>query len=302
MNSSKSATILGYQILVDVWNHPANSNRKVRSLYQALAWQVHKRLIRSDKRITFHGLSLHCPPSNHSASRAIYFSQYPDYREMKFIEKFLRDGDQFIDIGANIGLYSLLALSCVGPHGHVHSIEPNSTLSALLQKTKRANELKNWSIHQVAVGEHNGATTLANTGDDCTSHIDPDRKKSNSAEVEIVALQDYLPKEPYTMIKLDIEGYEPFAIRGMRDWLVQESPPVLQLELAGYSNKYGISSDQFIGELEQLGYFLAVYCPNTNRLIKTNKPWEIPSDNVLAIHSRSESFVLERISGECVAI
>ena len=298
MSSLKSVAMLAYRVIVDIWNHPANANRKIRSLSQAVVWQAQKRFLKSDKLINFHGMLLFCPADNHSASRAIYFYQYPDYGEMKFIEKLLRNGDQFIDVGANIGLYSLLALSCIGTDGRVHSMEPNPTLFNLLQKTKRTNELENWSIHQVAIGEYNDRTTLTNTGDDCTNHIASGEEIVGSTQVEIVALQDYFSTESFTMIKLDIEGYEPFAIRGMRKWLLLGKPPVILLEIAGYSKRYGITSDELISEIEELGYFLAVYCPDTNKLVKTNRPWDIPVDNILAIHAQSEAWVLDRISGK----
>jgi len=283
-------------ILRAVWNHPSNKNHRIKALLKAINWQIRKRTWYSKNEIIFHGLILQCPPNNHSASRAVYFSDYPDYWEMKFIQHYLRPGDHFVDVGANIGLYTLLALSCVGTTGQTHSFEPDPNIAEILKGTLSRNNIDNGSVHQVAVGESPGETVLTNEGDDCTNHIDPNIVSKNQTNIDIVCLQDYLPEYKYVMLKLDIEGYEPFAIRGIHKWMQKGTPPVLQIEIAGYSERYGIKSDAFIRELQALGYFIAVYSPTTGTLEKTNRPWDIPVDNVLAIHAESESFVMDRIN------
>ena len=69
-------------------------------------------------------MTLRCYPDSPSASAMIYCHDSPDFHEMNFIRRYLRAGDTFLDIGANIGVYSLLAASRVGPSGRVVAFEP----------------------------------------------------------------------------------------------------------------------------------------------------------------------------------
>ncbi len=289
-------------LLTDIWTHPANRQARVAAVVRAMKWQAYKRIMRSHIDLPYHGLKLRCQPESHSASRAIYFSGLPDYPEMRFIQDYLKPGDTFIDIGANVGLYTLLALSIVGKTGHVHAFEPNASTAKLFSESIRLNAAQNVTLHQVAVGEQNANVAFESTGDNCTAHVDPDQSPTNvdSEQVEIVRLDDYLPKSEFAMAKLDIEGFEPFALRGAKQLLTAGNPPVLQVEMAGYSKRYGVNTSEFIKELAEVGYFTAVYNPENRTLFETTTPWEIPTENVLAISRQRESFVKERLQSRSI--
>jgi len=284
-------------LLTSIWNHPANRNRRLMALIHALKWQCSKRLSGRSSDITFHGLTLRCYPNSHSASRAIYFHGYPDFHEMRFIKDYLRPGDIFIDVGANVGLYTLLAMSIVQPHGHVHSFEPGALTFQRLQQVLDLNQLTSVTSHNMAVSDTNGTVAFNNTLDDCTAHIEAE-SLDNSAllSVPVVRLDTHLPDVPYAMIKLDIEGHEPFALRGASTWLKNGNPPVIQIEMAGYSKRYGITTSEFIQELRDCGYLTAVYSADAHRLEWTERPWEVPTDNVLAVFENHKQFVDHRIA------
>ena len=284
------------KLLSDIWKHPANRKSRFTTLSASIRWQCSKRISSGFTDIPYHGLKLRCYPDSHSASTAIYFSGLPDYREMQFMIDYLRPGDGFIDVGANVGLYTLLARSVIGPFGFVHTFEPNENTAAKLVENLELNDLTNCFVHNVAAANETGRSTFVLTADDCTAHIDPlTSSEEETMQIETVRLEEHLPDVPYAMVKLDIEGYEPFALRGAKKWLTQGNPPVLQIEMGGYSKQYGIATHDFIAELEQLGYFTAIYCPETKRLIETDRPWEIPVYNVLAICRDRKSFVFNRI-------
>jgi hypothetical protein len=94
-------------------------------------------------------------------------------------------------------------------------------------------------------------------GDDCTSHIVASLIDAET-QIPIDRLDRLLVDIPYSMMKLDIEGYEPFAIRGASLWTKNQNPPVMIVEMSGYSKQYGISTSDFIMELDQIGYFTAI--------------------------------------------
>lgn len=285
------------KLVSEILKHPANQSSPVSLLTRAVYWQLYKRLTGRAKDISYHGLTLRCYPDSHSASRAIYFSGLPDYREMRFILDYLRPGDKFIDAGANIGLYTLLALSVVGSTGHVHAFEPNRGTANRLLETLRLNQVNNVTVHQMGLSDAPGTVDFNLTLDECTAHISACSSSSTSGTViDVARLDEQLDDSQYAMAKFDIEGYEPFAIRGTGRWLRNGNPPVMQIEAAGYSNRYGVSTEEIIAELHRFGYFTAVYCPDTFSLKRTNCPWQIPVDNILAISEKYESFVMQRLS------
>ena len=281
--------------LKDIWNHPANRHGRVKALMRAVHWQLSKRLTGRPLDIAYHGMLLRCHVHNHSASRAIYFSGLPDYREMQFMVDYLRPGDVFIDAGANIGLYTLLALSVVRDTGYVHAFEPNPVVADMLRESLDLNACSNVTVHQVGLADVEGQADFSTTDDDCTSHIVASSQGSTGTQIPITRLDKILDDTPYAMAKFDIEGYEPFAIRGASQWTNSNNPPVMLIEMAGYSKQHGISTADFIEELDQLGYFTAVYDPDRRELQATTRPWEIPVDNVLAIAKDRLEYVQDRL-------
>ena len=282
------------KLINEIVSHPANRNMRANALMRALYWQFSKRLTGQSRDIAYHGKLLRCHPTSHSASRAIYFSCLPDYWEMRFILDFLRPGDTFIDAGANIGLFTLLALSVVGEKGHVHAFEPNPLVSAMLRESLALNAADNVTVHDIGLSDVEGSAAFYTDGDDCTSHIVASLSGAEN-QIQVNRLDRLLVDIPYAMMKLDIEGYEPFAIRGASLWTKTQNPPVMLVEMSGYSKQYGISTSDFIEELDRIGYFTAVYDPDSREIRKTKKPWEVPVDNVLAIAKDRMAFVVDRL-------
>jgi hypothetical protein len=278
----------------EIVSHPANEKARVNALIRAMYWQCSRRLTGQPQNINYHGKLLRCHPTSHSASQAIYFSCLPAYWEMRFMLDFLRPGDTFIDAGANIGLFTLLALSVVGNKGHVHAFEPNPLVAAMLRESLALNAADNVTVHEIGLSDVEGSAAFDMGGDDCTSHIVASLIDAET-QIPIDRLDRLLVDIPYSMMKLDIEGYEPFAIRGASLWTKNQNPPVMIVEMSGYSKQYGISTSDFIKELDQIGYFTAIYNPESREIRRTKEPWKVPVDNVLAIAEERLDFVMDRL-------
>ena len=101
------------KIIRYIWFHPNNRKKQFLSLYKFFGWQLYKRITHRHLDIQLlNNLKLRCYPDSQSASAAIYCGLY-DYDEMIFLLRYLRDEDSFLDIGANIGIYTLLAASII---------------------------------------------------------------------------------------------------------------------------------------------------------------------------------------------
>ncbi len=284
------------QLLSDIWNHPANRNARLQALGRAIHWQFHQRVLQRSVEILFHGLKLRCPPGNHSGSRAIYFSGLPDYPEMRFMQHYLRPGDRFIDAGANLGLYTFLALSIVGAGGFVGAFEPNANMASRLLENLRRNNIGNAKVHTLALSDHDGHARFDPTQDDCLGHVVAADASERGGEVPARRLDTLLTDVPYAMAKFDIEGYEPQAIRGAGRWLEQHNPPVMLVEMGGFSNRHGITTAAFVDDLASRGYHCASYDLDERRLIPTPRPWETRGDNVIVYAGRKRDEIEARLA------
>lgn len=272
--------------LRNIATHPANRGRALTAVARYLSWQVSKRLGTQYWDVPFHGLTLRCHRDSHSASAAMYFSGMPDFREMRFMQRYLRPGDTFLDIGANVGVYTLLAAALVGASGAVHAFEPGSATAARLRENIDLNGLRQVTVHQLALSDQDGSALLDDGRDDCVASLVPHGGGASAAgqvTVRCATLDALMPDSQAAMAKLDVEGAEPLIIRGARGLLSRGIPPVMQIEMDGYCRKFGIETHHFIAELADQGYDTGYYDDSANRIVYTQRPWEQRIVNVLAV-------------------
>lgn len=279
-------------LLIRIWRHPANHGRRALSLLSGVVWQFWKRGVGKPVFVSYHGNRLLAHPASHQASAAIYFWGLPDFWEISFVRDYLRPGDLFIDVGSNIGLYSLRASSLVGPNGAVHAFEPGAFSKECLERSIERSGIENIVVHAETAGESAHAAVLQ--GNDATASVAGVGEDGRG--VPVVRLDEVLTDVRYAMAKFDIEGYEPFALRGMRGMLERGNPEVLLVEVAGYSKRYGITSDALLGEIRGWGYSTFTYEPAERKIVAVERPWEQHLQNVLCVFDSTRSKVERRVS------
>jgi FkbM family methyltransferase len=291
-----SGLAIGAGIAGAIWRHPASRRRRVRRLANFLAWQFVKRVFKRPVVIRFHNQRLKCYPDSTSTSAALYFSGYPDYWEMKFLQAYLRPGDHFLDVGANTGVYSILASAYIGPAGHIDAFEPVERTAARIEEQAALNGLDHLRVHRFAVCDADGELEFGYSGSDAMMHLQRTGEHAQDAlRVSSIRLDTFEPYAQYALGKMDIEGAEPLALAGAQERLRQANPPVWLLELAGYSTLYGVSSDEVVQRLAEAGFECAVFNPETATLEYTSKPWLLGVQNVLAVSSAHRDFVARRL-------
>jgi FkbM family methyltransferase len=185
----------------------------------------------------------------------------------------LAPGMTVLDVGANVGQFTLVAARRLGPTGRVHAFEPTPELVAHVLSNLELNGLDNVVVNEVAVSDATGHAVLhlVEADDPGVNSIVNRSPGARTLEVPTVSLDDYLAERgvgPVDVIKIDIEGAEMPALRGARDLLTGDDSPVLVLEFhpttLGYS---GHSPDDLLGLLNSNGYAfypIAVYSLHTH--------------------------------------
>jgi len=153
------------------------------------------------------------------------------------VASMLKEGDVFVDIGANIGYFTLLAAKIVGPKGHVHAFEPIIGNLELLAKSLEENAFQNVTIYPYAVAEERTTFQLELSGSDSNSRV-LDLSESSADEDELELIVEAYPLDELLkdcsridIIKMDIEGAEARAWSGMKE-IVQRFKPAIFLEFS----------------------------------------------------------------------
>ncbi len=140
-------------------------------------------------------------------------------RNMSYLKKIVMPGQIVVDVGANIGIYSVVLAKWVGKQGHVFAFEPAPDNIKLLRKTIKLNQFDNITITQKAISNKPGIASFYLV-DGISSHSLMDYGKSiDKIDVEVETLdnffQDY--EKPIDFIKIDAEGYDFKVILGMQN-------------------------------------------------------------------------------------
>ncbi len=159
-----------------------------------------------------------------------------------FVLKTIKRNDLVIDLGANIGYYTLIFAKLVGENGLVLAFEPELSNFNILKKNVRENGYKNTIPENMAISNKSGKFELylskTNTG---SNRMFESKIEDNDwvQEVEVKTLDEYLKlasiKKDISFIKMDIEGSEYFALEGMSRVLNTNTNLKIMLEYAPFA-------------------------------------------------------------------
>jgi FkbM family methyltransferase len=184
--------------------------------------------------------------------------------EMHFLPvfcSFLRANSVVLDIGANFGLYTAISSSFVKDYGRLYAFEANPHTFELLKRTLYANRLTQ-NPNVVAVNALVGAATGRGTlhyvpeflGGASMTDIGQGGAAKRSIELDMVTIDDLLPNDlAVDLVKIDVEGHEPFVMRGMRDTIRRSQNIRIFLEFVEAFLEHMVSADRFVEEIDSLG-------------------------------------------------
>jgi FkbM family methyltransferase len=164
----------------------------------------------------------------------IALEKYEPY-ETQLILKQAKRGDVVVDVGANIGYYTILLADKVGKSGKVYAFEPDKISFEILVKNIKENKLKNVVVVNAAVGNKQGKLKLHKSKENFGDYKLYGKDKGNET-VKIIKLDDFLKNIKINLIKIDTQGWEPEVIKGMEK-LIKKNKPAIFLEYSPASYK-----------------------------------------------------------------
>lgn len=190
------------------------------------------------------GFKLYAAADDAAVGRHVHFGVYEPEVTAVF-RRLLRPGMGVLDLGANIGYFTMLSAALVGPGGYVVAVEPNPRNVRLLEASRRANGFDHVRVCQVAAGPEPGLLVLNTShSNGTTAGLPTNDAALFGAEIVPAMPADSLvpPDRRIDLVKLDVEGAEFKALSGAtallardRPHLISEFSPTLMPGLSGIS-------------------------------------------------------------------
>ena len=166
-------------------------------------------------------------------SGAVSFGVYEKF-ETKLLRNEVKPGMVIVDIGANIGYYTLILAGLTGASGKLYAFEPDPANFGYLQKTTKLNNLTNVELFNVALGDRDGVVSLylseSNKGDHRIYDVEKEGRKK--LDIKMIRLDDVLEKNGFKadLVKMDVQGAEGLVLEGAKKTIAMNPDLIIYTE------------------------------------------------------------------------
>lgn len=182
-----------------------------------------------------------------------------EYETLHLFSQRLQVGDVVLDIGANIGLFSLLGAKVVGSQGKVFAFEPSQKTFDALNRNIQLNNFQNITPVKLALSDVNGVISLGDVENDAYNFIDIKAKNNTptTEQVPMLRLDDWVKTANIArvnFIKIDIEGAELLCFKGAAETLRHHRPTIIMECDERWCKRFDYKVYDVLTYLAQFGY------------------------------------------------
>lgn len=214
------------------------------------------------------------PDDNYLTQLVLCFGEY-EPTETRLVRDILQEGDTFVDVGANVGWYTVHAAKIVGPKGQVVAFEPEPSNLALLRRNVNANHLQNVTVEGVGLSNSAGSFKLYLEKNNLGMHSLVEKHGGNRfITIPTVRFDDYWHnKGKIKLIKIDTEGAEGMILDGMRETIERNEALELIVEFAPRRlERSGYPPDKVLGDLYRSGFKASLIDESTRCIVPLGAP------------------------------
>lgn len=229
-----------FKILLRILNHPLNKDKKFKAFLRFIKWQIASRLTNLPMIFSFATRSELVIKKKLTVATGNYYCGLFEFEEMAFILHYLKEDDVFVDIGANIGSFTVLAANEVGAKSI--AVEPIPTTFSELETNVRLNGIEDRvSLHNIALGHKESKIEITEKLG-AMNHIALESDK-NTLEVLVKPFYMIVNKIKHLIVKIDVEGFEMMVLKGMKNAFSYNEVDVVIIETNNSGVKYGFSDN-----------------------------------------------------------
>ncbi|HET9387960.1 MAG TPA: FkbM family methyltransferase, partial [Gemmatimonadales bacterium] len=225
-------------------------------------------------------------------SRVLFLTGNFEPNELMWLTQTLTEGMTMLDIGAHVGMYSLIASKLVGDSGVVVAMEPSTREFQQLSVHMALNDLRNVRCVHAAASDASGEATLKvasewNSGHNTFGEFFVDSVEKTGEErvrtrtVDEVVIDQQLQR--VDVIKIDVEGHEVKVLAGAAETLARFRPTLLIEVFEETLRRQGASATAVLAFLERQGYRLQEFSDTTGELVPLQRSLGNESRNLVAL-------------------
>lgn len=265
-----------------VTRHPLNSAGKTAACARVLRWQIASRLIGAPIALPFVNETRLLVARGMTGATGNYYCGLHEVAEMGFALHFLRSSEHFLDVGANIGSYTVLS-SCAG--ARVTAVEPIPATCAKLDDNVRLNRLaQRVRVCNVGLSGQRGVLRFSTTLD-TVNHVLPVGSQLPAIDVEVLSMDELLDSDVPVLIKIDVEGHELSVLKGGQRTLSDARLRAVIMETNQSGARYGVSDDDLRTIMASHGFIASGYDP-FSRTVTEVTPGAV---NTIFVRDRDEA-------------
>jgi FkbM family methyltransferase len=279
-------------VLKFITSHPVNRHQKMNAVMRFAKWQISSRLAPGAIVCDWINGAKFLARTGETGLTGNIYTGLHEFPDMGFLLHCLRPEDTFVDIGANVGSYSILAGSVVGAKGY--AFEPVPATYRKLVDNIRLNAMGD-RVQAVNLGLADAEGALRFTSDlDTVNHAVADGEVvAHSIEVKVTTLDQVMAGVQPNLMKIDVEGYETPVLGGAARTLGHPSLRAVIMELNGSGNRYGFDESKLLSLMLTAGFKTYTYDP-FSRALQSLGGRNLHEGNTLFI--RDEAWVRERLA------
>jgi FkbM family methyltransferase len=304
MSRADGGTVVGFAklwpfVIRYVWRHPANRGRRAAAVTRALLALAWSKVTPGAVVVPIgeHSQILLRPRLNGVGSAKAVYGNPPDYYEMTLLRAVLEPGDLFVDVGANVGTYTIIAAEC---GAHVVAIEASTDVARQLGTNVRLNDIgAQVDVVHAAAGSEPGVATFS-VGLDTLNHVlEPGGVATATVEsVPVISLDELIGSRIVTAMKIDVEGFEAKVLAGAGRLLADQRIGYIQLENnASAQRHFGRAGDGVWDVLLAAGYTLFGLDPDSGVVVPASPDGTLTGREVLAVTDPSAFWKRVRDAG-----
>ena len=268
--------------------HPVTKNRSYKALFRYIVFNVKNKIVTNISYKWVGGLKFLATKGDGGIVGNIYFGLFEFYESI-FLIHFLRAEDTFLDVGANIGHYSLLA-SGISKCKTI-AIEPIPSTFNRLTKQIELNKLSN-KIKTFNIGVADKHDYLFFSTDKSTMNKVVDETYKEAVKVEVKTIDSLDGSERFNLMKIVVEGFEKFVLSGSSATLKSDNLKAVIIEINFSNQFYGVDNVEILDILLSYNFQPYKYDPINRELIKLES---YNKEQFNTIFIKDYNFVMKRL-------
>lgn len=268
--------------------HPLTSHQQFKTYLRIIKWQLAQAILRQPMVMPFVNDSILLVEKGMTgATGNIYFGLH-EFNDMGFLLHFLSKDDVFFDVGANIGVYTVLASKVCGAKSI--SFEPSKITYERLSNNVFLNRIDKL-VTPFNLGVSSKSETLNfSKGFDTVNHV-TSKEMEYTEKIDTISLNEVCKANNVipTFMKVDVEGFEQQVIQGSSDFLNDKKLQAIIIELNGSGNRYGYDEEKIHITLTEAGFQACSYDPFKRKI--TTQSCKNNKDNTIYIKDIEEASI-----------